>query len=227
MCPPFCPHRSVYTLERAGLLEDSAQYTDLYNPKLACTDCMHELLRRSLQCFRLRSPRAPPPFQRSSQQTARISCTCASTGAAPTPLRSLLTANREQCSWIARSPCSTGARQANWLDSYVFAGYQFESRRGDCCCAGNMVLMVAVIGCRNWKERPSASTLLQHPFLADVVCRTVAAPLNNIANMVTSQEPAIKVGQTFYQTRGAARAQLAFSCLLCFVLSMSYYKKKK
>lgn len=34
---------------------------------------------------------------------------------------------------------------------------------------------------RNWRERPSAVTLLQHPFLADVVCRTVAAPMNNIA----------------------------------------------
>lgn len=44
---------------------------------------------------------------------------------------------------------------------------------------------------RNYKERPSATQLLQHPFLAEVVCRTVAAPLNNIANMV--QEPSIKV----------------------------------
>jgi hypothetical protein len=34
---------------------------------------------------------------------------------------------------------------------------------------------------RNAKDRPPASKLLQHPFLADVVCRTVAAPLNNIA----------------------------------------------
>jgi hypothetical protein len=45
--------------------------------------------------------------------------------------------------------------------------------------------------CRSWKDRPSALRLLEHPFLAEVVCRTVAAPLNNIANMV--QEPAIKV----------------------------------
>ena len=34
---------------------------------------------------------------------------------------------------------------------------------------------------RNWRERPSATKLLQHPFLADVVYRTVAAPMNNIA----------------------------------------------
>ena len=34
---------------------------------------------------------------------------------------------------------------------------------------------------RNWRERPSASKLLQHPFLEGIVCRTAAAPLNNIA----------------------------------------------
>lgn len=32
-------------------------------------------------------------------------------------------------------------------------------------------------------ERPPASTLLKHPFLEGVVCRTVAAPLNNIAEV--------------------------------------------
>lgn len=34
---------------------------------------------------------------------------------------------------------------------------------------------------RNWRERPSASKLLKHPFLEGVSCRTSAAPLNNIA----------------------------------------------
>ena len=37
--------------------------------------------------------------------------------------------------------------------------------------------------------------MLKHPFLANVVCRTLAAPLNNIAMVAAQQaEPSIKVG---------------------------------
>ena len=41
---------------------------------------------------------------------------------------------------------------------------------------------------RDWKRRPSASTLLQHPFLAGVPKRTVAAPLNNLATHVEGED---------------------------------------
>jgi serine/threonine protein kinase len=49
---------------------------------------------------------------------------------------------------------------------------------------------------RNWRERPSATRLLQHPFLAGVVCRTVAAPLNNIAAQDVQAATAIPTVRT-------------------------------
>lgn len=41
---------------------------------------------------------------------------------------------------------------------------------------------------RNWRDRPTASKLLEHPFLASVVCRTSAAPLNNLAGGIYASD---------------------------------------
>jgi serine/threonine protein kinase len=41
---------------------------------------------------------------------------------------------------------------------------------------------------RNWRDRPTASKLLEHPFLANVVCRTSAAPLNNLAGGIYASD---------------------------------------
>lgn len=58
---------------------------------------------------------------------------------------------------------------------------------------------------RNWRERPSAAKLLDHPFLVGVKCRTVAAPLNNIAAvLVPGVEPDSQQIPAYRSPRGKA-----------------------
>ena len=64
---------------------------------------------------------------------------------------------------------------------------------------------------RNWRERPSAQALLEHPFVADVKCPTVQYLPNNIIQRVDTNLPAAKAPVASPGQQSRARRQLKLS----------------
>lgn len=72
-----------------------------------------------------------------------------------------------------------------------------------------------VSGCRVPKERPSASRLLRHPWLADLACQSTAAPLTNIS--VHTDMPRVRTAQ-FVSCNASQRADSTLTIVLVLLI---------